>query len=118
MLQGSLSKFGHTVVTALSGSEGVTIFAETFIDVVICDLGMPEMNGWEVGKAVAAICEKRAIPGVPFILLTGWGGQVKETQMISECGVDAVLEKPVDVVELMEVIGKLTNRQPDESVHD
>jgi CheY-like chemotaxis protein len=74
---------------------------------VICDLGMPGMNGWEVGKAIRAICRERGLPKTPFILLTGWGGQELEQEKIIESAVDAIVEKPIDNKKLMATVRKV-----------
>lgn len=104
MLADGLTEFGQTVHTALSGPEGIEIFRREQIDVVICDLGMPEMTGWQVGEAIGGICKERDIPRPPFILLTGWGGQLKEQQKIAESRVDRIVEKPVVLPRLLKLI--------------
>lgn len=116
MLKQGLIKYGQTVFCALSGREGLDIFGQSEVDLVICDLGMPEMNGWEVGRRIKQSCERSGIPKIPFILLTGWGGQVEEREKIRESGVDAVVEKPVDIPKLLgiirEVLEKPGNQMP------
>jgi len=107
MLAELLGEFGHEAVTALSGAEGLQVYREQSIDLVICDLGMPDINGWEVGKSIKDLCEQRGVPKVPFILLTGWGGQLRETTKMEESGVDAVVEKPMDPSRLRMVIQEL-----------
>jgi CheY-like chemotaxis protein len=111
MLAELLCEFGHEVRSCTSGEDGVQIFNEQSIDLVICDLGMPGMDGWEVGKAIKGICEKSGKPKVPFILLTGWGAQLGEEARIVESGVDAVLEKPLDLSRLHTVIHDLVVRR-------
>ncbi len=107
-LQDALSVLGQTVFCAQSGPLAIEIFRKTEIDVVICDLGMPEMNGWEVAKAIAEICEEKGIPKTPFILLTGWGGQLAEGDRMVQSGVDLVVEKPLDVARLAQVLREVT----------
>jgi len=104
MLKESLTEYGHTVLTALSGQEGLELFEDNPPDLVICDLGMPEMNGWQVGKSIRAFCQESRAPRPPFILLTGWGAQAGEQSEMEESGVDVVVEKPVDISRLLEVI--------------
>lgn len=104
VLKDTLVHCNQEVLAATSGIEGLEIFARQPVDLVICDLGMPMMNGWEVGKSVKAMCRERGIGKPPFILLTGWGGQTLEAEKMVESGVDAVLEKPVDVSRLIETI--------------
>ena len=83
-LEGILTKHQQTVFSATSGEEALQIFRNNKIDMVICDLGMPGMNGWEVGKAIRANCRERGLPKTPFILLTGWGAQDLEQEKIVE----------------------------------
>lgn len=104
LLNDLLTANNQTVYSALSGLEGLKIFHAEKIDLVICDLGMPKMSGWDVGKALKNSCEGRSCAKTPFVLLTGWGGQSFEESKIAESGVDAVLEKPIDIQKLFRVI--------------
>ncbi len=112
VLKAGLTRSGHVVVTASSGQQGLDIFSENSIDLVICDLGMPGINGWEVGKRIKSVCDRRHISKTPFVLLTGWGGQSTEADSIAESGVDAVMEKPVNIEQIQEVIRKLIISEP------
>ncbi|MFH0822143.1 MAG: PAS domain S-box protein, partial [Pseudomonadota bacterium] len=107
ILKAGLTRSGHVVLTASSGEQGMDIFERTPIDLVISDLGMPGINGWEIGACIKAVCEQRGIPKPPFILLTGWGGQKDEAERIDQSGVDAVVEKPIDIVSILEIVGRL-----------
>ena len=107
MLEGGLLRRGHRVFAASSGQEALEIFQTKEIDIVLCDLAMPEMNGWEVGKAVKKICEERGTEKTPFVLVTGWGGHIDEHEELDAGGVDSVLEKPVDIGKLTDVIQEL-----------
>jgi len=109
-IAGILAKHGQTVFSAMSGEEGMEIFRNNKIDLVICDLGLPGMNGYEVGKAVRAICQERGIPKTPFILLTGWDVKAQEQDKIIESGVDAILKKPLDAKNLLADISKVVER--------
>ena len=107
VLNDGLTSFGHKVLTASSGPEAVALFREHHVDLVICDLAMPEMNGWEVARAIKALCEELGTAKTPFILLTGWGGQVTDNDALAENGVDTVVEKPIDLVGLLKTIRRL-----------
>jgi len=109
-LKGILTKHQHAVFSATSGEQGVGIFRNNKIDLVICDLGMPGMNGYEVGKAVQAICQERGIPKTPFILLTGWDVKAQEKEKMIDSGVDAILKKPLDAKKLLAAISKVVAR--------
>ncbi|MFH1112812.1 MAG: ATP-binding protein [Pseudomonadota bacterium] len=103
-LKTALEANHHRVLTALSGPEALGIFRDHQLDVVICDLGMPEMSGWEVGKKICEICRERSTAKTPFIMLTGWAGQILEKDKIIESGVQVVLAKPVGFTGLLTAI--------------
>lgn len=100
LLESGLTKCGHRVLAAMSGKEAVEIFKEVEVDVVICDLGMPEMNGWETAASIRRICMRSGRPRVPFIMLTGWGEQARAHPVGDDVGVDMIMSKPVELPEL------------------
>ncbi|MFH1113430.1 MAG: PAS domain S-box protein [Pseudomonadota bacterium] len=110
MLGEGLEELGQVVHTATSGKQGMRIYSETPIDVVICDLGMPEMDGWEVGGSIKEICREKGIPKTPFILLTGWGDQLDLPDRMTAAGVDLVMGKPVVFLDLLRAVRDLTGR--------
>jgi CheY-like chemotaxis protein len=85
---------GHEAAIVTSGEEGLTRLATTRFDMVMTDLGMPGMSGWEVAQAV-----KTRWPQLPVILVTGWGDAVESTRL-DGTGVDVVLAKPYRVAQL------------------
>ena len=91
MLADVLMSHGHHVTLAGGGREALRSFEQGDYDLVITDLGMPEINGWEVARAVKAL---RA--SMPVLLLTGWADAV-DTQAGR---VDAVIKKPFDMTKL------------------
>ena len=107
LLKDGLESYGQTVFAAHSGEEALEIYDESHVDLVICDLGMPGLTGWDVGRAVRKRCEEKGIPKTPFMLLTGWGGQIGERNRIAESGVDLILEKPLDINRLVEIIKEI-----------
>jgi PAS domain S-box-containing protein len=110
-LEGGLTTLGQTVFTASSGSQALEIFSETPVDVIVCDLAMPGINGWQVGEAVVRVSAERGTPKPVFIVLTGWGGQFDEQSKMTDAGVDAILEKPVDVGRLFQIIEDLFKKR-------
>jgi GAF domain-containing protein/CheY-like chemotaxis protein len=93
-----LRAVGHTVIEADSGEQGLGRLGADRMDLVITDLGMPGMTGWEVAQRV-----KAAWPRLPVILLTGWGQQISEVTP-GYAYVDRVLEKPIRLDELQAAI--------------
>ncbi|MBM4329150.1 MAG: PAS domain S-box protein [Deltaproteobacteria bacterium] len=117
LMKNALTRHDCVVFTALSGEKGLDIFKENPVDLVICDLGMPGMTGWEVGKGIGAICRERGAPKTPFILLTGWGGQKTEKEKMAESGVDVVMEKPLNIKKLLEVIRQVAEKSQPRDPH-
>ena len=110
LLQAGLQQRGHTVFTAFSGKDGIELFDKEELDVVVSDMGMEEMNGLDVSRAVREICEKKGIPKSPFILLTGWGAAMDDEEL-SNGGVDRVIAKPVEVSTLAEIVYEVIDRK-------
>ncbi len=102
-----LRLFNHTVHAARSGREGVELFMRETIDVVVCDLGMPDMTGWDVSRQVMKACLDRGVPKTPFALLTGWGDQIREIEKMKSTGVDKIITKPINISQAMHVIQEL-----------
>jgi len=93
---------GQEVIEADSGAAAVDWLAATPVDLVITDLGMPQVTGWEVARAAKA---RRA--DLPVVLLTGWGDQT-EAEASADGDVDRVLAKPVPRSTVLAVIAELT----------
>jgi signal transduction histidine kinase/ActR/RegA family two-component response regulator len=88
----------HTVVPAKHGSQGLQIFQESEFDLVFTDLGMPDMNGWEVASKIKSIK-----PDIPIGLITGWGASLDEGRM-KESGVDLIVSKPFRYHEVLDLV--------------
>ena len=100
---GLLLRFaGHDVRIALDGLQAVTA-AETFApEVMLLDIGLPGLNGYEVAQRVRASSIDRPL----LIALTGWG-QDEDRRRSTAAGFDAHLVKPVDHDELLNLIASL-----------
>lgn len=98
------------IITAGSGREGVEIFQKGGIDVVLCDLGMDDMNGWEVGESIKNYCESKGIPKPPFLIYTGWDTKIKPEELARR-GVDRMVTKPVPYDELLRIVREETSKR-------
>lgn len=83
-----LRGLGHDVVPALGGPAAIEALRAHTFDLVFTDLGMPEVNGWDLAAAV-----KAKSPECAVVLVSGWGFQLEEEATHSR-GVDLVLPKP------------------------
>ena len=95
---------GHPVTTATNGEEALTLFDPKLHDVVITDLGMPKVNGWEVAERV-----KQRSPETAVFILTGWGEGVSAHESMQF--VDRVIAKPVSAEALLEQLAELRRSQ-------
>jgi CheY-like chemotaxis protein len=100
VLSDMLRSEGHAVTTATNGADALAAFDPAVHDVVITDLGMPRMNGWEVAERV-----KTRSPATAVFLLTGWGEGVSAHE--SSHFVDRVIAKPVSAESLLEQLAEL-----------
>ncbi len=97
---GLLLRFaGHDVQLALDGVGAVTAAAAFAPDVVLLDIGLPVLNGYEVAQRIRASDG----PQPRLVALTGWG-QAEDRRRSAAAGFDAHLLKPVDHDELLKVI--------------
>jgi CheY-like chemotaxis protein len=92
--------FGSEVRTAGDGQEGIQAAAEFLPDVILMDLRMPGMNGYE---AVRHIRRQSWGEQMLIVALTGWG-QDEDRQRTREAGFDHHLVKPVESSELQKVL--------------
>jgi CheY-like chemotaxis protein len=98
------------VTTAHSGTTGVQAAKEWRPDIVLCDLGLPEMDGYEVASAL------RQDPGTAsarLIAVSGYGRQ-EDRQRSGEAGFDLHLTKPLDPAELQRLLADLNGSPPHE----
>lgn len=95
---------GYEAETAATGREGIAMFEAGRYDLIFSDLGLPEMSGWDVAKAIRA---KNA--QVPIVLLSGWGIQLDDVR-IKESGVDLVLSKPCQMEDLLGAVEEALKR--------
>jgi signal transduction histidine kinase/ActR/RegA family two-component response regulator len=90
---------GYTVVDAPDGRSGLALCETGAIDVVLSDVSMPGMSGWEMAEA----CRVR-FPDVPVGLITGWGDRLDPTELTRH-GVRFVVAKPFQAADVLRRVG-------------
>lgn len=92
-------KLGNEVAVALHGTSAGERVARVGPDVVLLDIGLPDINGYEVARRVRRL----GGTGQPkLIALTGWG-QPQDQLMAAQAGFDEHWTKPVDLARLQEL---------------
>lgn len=100
MLAAVLRLSGYDVSTAHSAASALGVAREKRFDVVISDIGMPEMNGYELARALRALPE---YTGVPLVAVTGFA-MYDDRDRALEAGFDTHLSKPVNPSELTQAV--------------
>ncbi|WP_246522719.1 ATP-binding protein [Gemmata palustris] len=97
---------GHEVRMAHDGPEALRVLETFRPDLIVLDIGLPGMNGYEVARRVRGSTELRA---VTLVALTGWG-QEEDRRRTRDAGFDYHLVKPADVTEIEKVLKTLTKK--------
>ena len=103
MLAVVLTHAGYSVVTAPSAPAALKAARERQFDVIISDIGMPEMNGYQLAR------EMRTMPGyetVPMVAVTGYS-MFDDKERSTNAGFNAHMTKPIDPRALLELIDQL-----------
>jgi CheY-like chemotaxis protein len=98
-----LEVMGHEIYTAYDGLEALTTAAMFRPDVILLDLGMPKLNGYEAARQMR---EQPWGKQVTLIAITGWG-QERDQRRTQEAGFDHHLVKPVDPALLESLLASL-----------
>jgi signal transduction histidine kinase len=98
VLAAILEEGGHAVAEAASGAEALARCAREPFDIVLSDLSMPRMSGWEL----AAACRER-FPAMPVALVTGWGDQLDPAQL-ERHQVRFVVAKPFEAARVLQQV--------------
>jgi two-component system CheB/CheR fusion protein len=103
MLAILLRRSGYDVVTASSAPDALSAAQGGLFDVVVSDIGMPGMNGYELAEALRELPNYVA---VPMIALTGFAMYADRKRAL-EAGFNAFLTKPINPTALVELIERL-----------
>jgi len=90
---------GYIVVDAPDGPTGLALCEREPVDVVLSDVSMPGMSGWEMAEA----CHAR-FPNIPVGLITGWGDHLDPAEL-ARYSVRFVVAKPFEAAEVLHRVG-------------
>jgi CheY-like chemotaxis protein len=106
MLSRRLERKGFEVVIAVDGQAGVDMASSTNPDIILMDLSLPVMDGWEATRRLKADPATQRIPVIALTAHAMSGDEVKAR----EAGCDDYDTKPVNLNRLLEKIGSLLSR--------
>jgi CheY-like chemotaxis protein len=90
---------GHETAVAHDGPEALTMLAAFTPHLVICDIGLPGLDGYEIARRVRAVETARGGGRTALVSLTGWGSDEDKHRSL-EAGFDLHLTKPIDPKEV------------------
>ncbi len=108
LLHRSLSHAGATVETAECAADALKIAAEKPFDVLISDVGMPQMDGLEMMTKLRAECPQNS--DIPAVALTAFAA-TEDRKRALLAGFDTFLSKPVDLGEVIAVVSRMARRK-------
>ena len=97
-----LAKFGHTVTIAVNGREAVAALGRQSFDLVLMDLQMPEMDGFQATAAIRS-AEAGTARHIPIIALTAHAMKEDRDRCL-EAGMDGYVSKPIQQDKLQQAI--------------
>ena len=108
-----LEELGIQVTRASNGKEAVKLFAEnepgTF-DIILMDVMMPEMNGYEATEAIRAMHERPEDCDIPIIAMTA-NAFAEDVQASIDAGMNGHIAKPIDIDEVIKAIVRNVNKK-------
>jgi adenylate cyclase len=102
LLEAILSPRGYDVLTASSGEQALALLEHDDVDLVLCDIVMPGMDGYQVCREIR---ERPGTAYLPVVMVTASGDEQKVKAL--EAGADDFLTKPVDKNELLARVASL-----------
>lgn len=99
---------GHRVWVVESAAEALDFLQKQSVQVVLCDIGLPGMNGYELAECIRGDTD---LLGLKLVALTGYG-QPEDRRRTAAAGFDDHLTKPVDFQALEETLSRMTAREP------
>jgi CheY-like chemotaxis protein len=103
-----LELWGHEVRISQDGKSALAIAEELRPDIVLLDIGLPGINGYEVARQLR---ETASLEGATLVAVTGYG-QAEDLRRSAEAGFHAHLTKPVDPAEIRRLIAALPEPPP------
>ena len=107
MLSRRLQRAGYEVVMAMDGKEGVSMAQSAKPDLILMDLSLPVLDGWEAMRQLKAIPEMRDIP----IIALSAHAMASDREKAIEAGADDFDTKPVELTRIVDKIKALIGKR-------
>lgn len=105
IMETSLTAIGHEVVLAENGAVALQLARECAPDIVISDIMMPQMDGFQLCNALK---DDNALKNIPFVLCTATFTEQQDMQLAHALGVSSFMVKPIDQLQLQKIIQEIS----------
>lgn len=99
----TLKKAGHNIIIAFNGQEALNQLSQNMVDLVITDLSMPGMDGFEL---ITLLRSDVRYQNLPVVMLTS-SGQDEDREIARQKGITHFLTKPASSQELLGIVKRL-----------
>ena len=103
-----LESQGHEVLKAVTATDGLKLARENEPDLIIMDVRLPNMSGFEAARTLKNEDATRHIP----IIVTSAYGPYADKAEVRECGCDAYMPTPIQITGFVDLIHTFLNRHP------
>jgi len=113
LLEAYLAEFNHQVVSVANGKEALDQLRGQRFDIIISDILMPGMDGFQLCRSVKKDINLKVIP---FVFCTATYGEREDEELALRLGADKFLRKPIDPDELNEIIDRLARENEERGI--
>ena len=99
----------YTLIEAKTGSQGIWIAETQDVDVILLDINLPDIDGYEVARRLRK-SNKTELTHIPIIAVTA-NAMKGDEQKILEAGADMYISKPINIHELLRTVETLTHKE-------
>lgn len=108
LLEVNLEMEGHDVVTAVDGQDALDKVAAKRPDLILLDVMMPTVNGWQVAERLKG---DPATASIPIVFLSARAMEA-DVRKGTDLGVERYVTKPFDPIDLMDLVNRLLAERP------
>jgi CheY-like chemotaxis protein len=107
LLEVNLEMEGHEVVTAVDGQDALDKIRADAPDLILLDVMMPNVNGWQVAESIKADDATKHIP-IVFLSARAMEADIRKG---TDLGVESYVTKPFDPIDLMHLVSRLLSER-------
>jgi two-component system cell cycle response regulator DivK len=106
----------YNLVEAKTGLEGLSIAENQDLDVILLDINLPDIDGYEVVRRMRS-STRTALAHTPIVAVTA-NALKGDYQKAHDAGCDVYLSKPINIIELIDTVNALVNKEKEETQND